>query len=149
SNSSAIDWASGKHATTISLPYSPQGGASNVQATLSAVLNDVSMSPASPIAGAAIQFSVGPWSCNGNTNANGLATCALTPTQDGIFSITATFGGSGGYSPAAVTGNFIVGTPQSTLDVDASVIATKYDALTDGLLVLRYLFGLTGPSLVN
>ena len=36
-----------------------------------------------------------------------------------------------------------------TLDVDASNAATKYDALTDGLLVIRYLFGLTGTSLTN
>lgn len=33
------------------------------------------------------------------------------------------------------------------LDVDASVATTKYDALTDGLLIIRYLFGLTGTSL--
>jgi len=31
--------------------------------------------------------------------------------------------------------------------VDASVATTKYDALTDGLLIIRYLFGLTGTSL--
>ena len=36
-----------------------------------------------------------------------------------------------------------------TLDVDASITATKYDALTDGLLVIRYLFGLTGTSLTT
>lgn len=35
------------------------------------------------------------------------------------------------------------------LDVDASLTATKYDALTDGVLVIRYLVGLTGPSLTG
>ena len=35
------------------------------------------------------------------------------------------------------------------LDVDASITATKYDTLTDGLLVIRYLFGITGPALTN
>lgn len=35
------------------------------------------------------------------------------------------------------------------LDVDASFGATKYDAGTDGLLTLRYLFGLTGTSLTT
>ena len=39
--------------------------------------------------------------------------------------------------------------PVATLDVDASISSTKYDALTDGLLVLRYLFGLTGTSLTT
>lgn len=36
-----------------------------------------------------------------------------------------------------------------TLDVDASITATKYDALTDGLIILRYLFGATGSSLTT
>jgi hypothetical protein len=35
------------------------------------------------------------------------------------------------------------------LDVDASGNVTTYDALTDGLLVIRYLFGLTGTALTN
>jgi hypothetical protein len=35
----------------------------------------------------------------------------------------------------------------ATLDIDGSVTATKYDALTDGILALRYMFGLTGSSL--
>ena len=34
-----------------------------------------------------------------------------------------------------------------TLDVDASVTATKYDAATDGALVLRYMLGLRGTAL--
>ena len=37
--------------------------------------------------------------------------------------------------------------PAATLDIDASITATRYDALTDGVLALRYLFGLTGDSL--
>jgi hypothetical protein len=36
-----------------------------------------------------------------------------------------------------------------SLDVDASISATKYDALTDGLLVIRYLSGMTGTELTN
>ncbi|MBK8739429.1 MAG: S8 family serine peptidase [Betaproteobacteria bacterium] len=39
--------------------------------------------------------------------------------------------------------------PPSALDVDASNNPTRYDALTDGILVLRYLFGLTGAPLVD
>ncbi|MBP8297719.1 MAG: fibronectin type III domain-containing protein, partial [Burkholderiales bacterium] len=33
------------------------------------------------------------------------------------------------------------------LDIDLSPPASNHDALTDGLLILRYMFGLTGPSL--
>ena len=36
----------------------------------------------------------------------------------------------------------------ATLDIDDSRTSTKYDALSDGLLVIRYLFNLTGNSLV-
>ena len=35
------------------------------------------------------------------------------------------------------------------LDVDASGSPTEYDALTDGLLIIRYLFGMTGPALTT
>jgi len=39
--------------------------------------------------------------------------------------------------------------PCPSLDVDASIAATRYDALTDGLLTLRYLSGLTGTALTT
>jgi len=39
--------------------------------------------------------------------------------------------------------------PEGPLDIDASMTATKYDALTDGLLVIRYLFGLTGMPMTS
>jgi hypothetical protein len=39
--------------------------------------------------------------------------------------------------------------PPFTLDIDASNSATKYDALTDGLLVIRYMQGVTGTSLTT
>ena len=42
-----------------------------------------------------------------------------------------------------------VSDPVYTLDVDGSVSGSKYNALTDGLLYIRYLFGLTGSSLTN
>ena len=37
----------------------------------------------------------------------------------------------------------------ASLDIDLSIAATKYDALTDGLIAIRYLFGLTSSSLTN
>ena len=36
-----------------------------------------------------------------------------------------------------------------TLDVDGSGASTKYDVATDGLLILRYLFGVTGTALTT
>ena len=37
--------------------------------------------------------------------------------------------------------------PNSNLNVDASTAALKYDALTNGLLIMRYLNRVTGPAL--
>ena len=54
--------------------------------------------------------------------------------------------GNGCGSSASATVTINVQNPVS-LDVDLSITATRYDALTGGLLVLRYLFAISGPSL--
>lgn len=46
-----------------------------------------------------------------------------------------------------VTVTFWVPGTSGPLDVDASGPNTEYDALTDGLLIVRYMFGLTGQAL--
>ena len=58
--------------------------------------------------------------------------------------ITSTNGGTGATSNTAT-----LTVMAATLDIDASITATKYDALTDGLIAIRYLFGLTGTPLTN
>ncbi|MEO8136190.1 MAG: hypothetical protein ABI831_19715, partial [Betaproteobacteria bacterium] len=85
----------------------------------------------------------------GTSFASGTATLDLTTTSSGTFLVVAADGsnswaGSGGYN---LNGSGASGTLVPTLDVDASITQSRYDALTDGLLVLRYLFGLTGSSL--
>jgi len=49
----------------------------------------------------------------------------------------------------AVSATFAAPGTVVTLDVDGSVPATQYDALTDGLLITRYLLDLTGTPLIN
>ena len=49
----------------------------------------------------------------------------------------------------AVTATFAPPGSSVTLDVDLSAPGTPYDAMTDGLLVLRYMFGLSGNALVG
>ena len=39
--------------------------------------------------------------------------------------------------------------PPATLDLDGSGASTRYDALTDGVLLLRYLYGATGSALTT
>jgi len=60
----------------------------------------------------------------------GHGTCLLN--SSGSKSVSATFAPNDGYA--------------FKLDADEN---NAYDALTDGLLMIRYLFGLTGPSLTN
>ena len=57
----------------------------------------------------------------------------------------------GGNVDLVAMDDFIYGEPQqlATLDVDRSITSTKYDALTDGLLVIRYMLGQTGTSLAG
>ena len=74
--------------------------------------------------------------------------CELVLTGDGLRALSATYSGNAGLtgstSPLVA---HIVGVPTATLDIDASVTETRYDAHSDGLIVIRYLFGLRGPAL--
>jgi len=74
--------------------------------------------------------------------------CSLTPTSAGAKTLTATYAGDSDFSgsASAEVGHTITA---ATLDVDGSSAATKYDAFTDGLLVIRYLSGSTGTSLIT
>ena len=61
-----------------------------------------------------------------------------TGTGDCVFTVTA---------PTTVTATFAaVPVGAQVLDIDGE---GNYDALTDGLLALRYLFGLSGPGLID
>ena len=61
--------------------------------------------------------------------------------------------GSLGIGPAGSCADWDVARPPScglpTLDIDASINSTRYDALTDGVLAIRYMFGLTGATLTS
>jgi hypothetical protein len=77
--------------------------------------------------------------------------CNLTPTSAGAKTLTATYRGdarfNGSTSPGV--GHTVNPGVLSTLDVDASIPDTKYDPLTDGLLVIRCLLDLTETALTN
>jgi len=77
----------------------------------------------------------------------GQAPCTITGLALGTHAITAVYSGdllnTGSTSP--VVNQHVI--PPS-LDVDASSPDSKYDALTDGLLLLRYMQGITGDALV-
>ena len=76
------------------------------------------------------------------------AQCAAGNLALGTHGISAVYSGDGlNTGSQSPTLNQMV--MSASLDVDASITESKYDALTDGLLVIRYLFGLTGSGLVN
>ena len=77
---------------------------------------------------------------NGSGNASFGPLAFAVPSGQNVITATAT-------DPGNNTSEFSLCVGLSaTLDIDAN---HQYDALTDGLLVIRYLFGLTGPSLTT
>ena len=76
--------------------------------------------------------------------------CNLYPSGAGTKTLTATYAGDAFLNGSVSAGvSHTVNAITGTLDIDASLAVTEYDALTDGLLVIRYLFGLTGTSLTS
>jgi hypothetical protein len=83
---------------------------------------------------------------NGTTATSGSASLPVTLSV-GSNAVTVLVTAQNGTTSKAYTIN--VTRAPGMLDIDASSTATKYDALTDGLLIIRYLFGLTGTSLTT
>ena len=77
-----------------------------------------------------------------------VADCQLVSLAAGAKALTATYNGDVKFG-ASVSATRAHQVAAAVLDVDASVTDTRYDALTDGLLVMRYLFGVTGSALTN
>ena len=95
-------------------------------------------------------------SCTFQFPTNSTVTLTAVPSAGSVFS-----GWSGGCTGTSTTCNVLMDVAKNVtatfsgqvtggvLDADGSSPNTRYDALTDGLLILRYLFGLTGPPLTN
>ena len=79
-------------------------------------------------------------------------TSGETGTASGSVSYTVDAGAAGSARSDTITiaGKTLrINQGDAFLNIDASTSAPKYDALTDGLLVFRYLSRLTGPSLTG
>src|SRR5207249_1321307 len=59
-----------------------------------ASLSDVSASPPVALAAQTVNFALGNNTCSAPTNAHGIATCQITPSQAGMQTLTATFAGT-------------------------------------------------------
>lgn len=111
SNAARLTWGVGKHTTFLSLNTSPTSSITGMSAMLVAGLIDASANPTAAIAGAAIQFSVGGQSCNGTTNASGIASCTVTLPTAGSFVLTANYVGTAQFVPSSASQSFFVVAP--------------------------------------
>ena len=145
SNTATVTWIAGVHSTALDVDLAPASGTVGSAVGLTASLTDLSASPVTPIASAAIHFILGGQTCDALTDAAGVASCNITPSVAGNFFLSASFTGTSQYSAATASKNFLVN-PPIRLDIDGN---GSYDALTDGLLILRWMFGLTGTGLTS
>jgi hypothetical protein len=132
SNPAHVTWDVGKDVTYLDLSSSPSGGTVNQSVTLRASLSDVSLSPAATIAGAAIHFTLGASSCNGTTNAQGVASCSVTPPAAGQLVLSASYSGSTTYTSASASESFGViaaaGSPPGPPTIDS--VSAGEDGIT-------------------
>ena len=150
SNVATVAWEPGDHTSSLSLNPSPTASSAGSVVTLKAVLVDVSVDPATPITGAPVELSVGGQQCSDSTDLGGIASCNVMVLDSGVYTLTADFAGAPGYLPDSDAILFMVAgnlPPCDTdcLDVDLDGLVGP---LTDGLLILRYLFGFAGQPLV-
>jgi hypothetical protein len=145
---------------TNSLGDSMESAASNpvTPANAAAALLTVSVSGSGTGAVASIPPGIGcPPDCGEYYPAGTGVQLTTTPTNGAIFT-----GWTGGkctgfettclvtlQDATTVTATFAAAGTQLTLDVDGSGPAAPYDALTDGLLIIRFMSGQSGPSLAK
>jgi hypothetical protein len=101
-----VTWGPGKDRSFLDISASPAGSLAGDTVTVRASLFDVSVNPAAPIPGASIHFALGLQSCNGTTDASGIASCGLAASTAGQFVLMASYAGSAAYTAAAASQNF-------------------------------------------
>jgi hypothetical protein len=130
SNQAVVTWAAGSDTTFVSLNQSPKGAAPGQMINLIGSLTDVSQNPNTPISGQTVNFSVGGQTCNAPTNAQGIATCAITASGAGIETLSATFAGTAGLLASNASDGFnvvappVAATPTATPTATATATAT-------------------------
>ncbi|MFZ0658421.1 MAG: protease pro-enzyme activation domain-containing protein [Candidatus Binataceae bacterium] len=127
SNQAVITWGAGTDVTFVSLNSSPRSAMPNQSVNLVASLTDASPSPAVPIAGQSISFTLGGSSCGGTTNASGIATCSTSAGSAGIKTLSASFAGTLQYvaSNASIGFNVVAPPPTPTPTATPTPVAGK------------------------
>ncbi len=126
SNQAQVTWTSGKKSTFLSLNLSPLSGYSGRSVMLMAALTDVSSSPPVTLSSQMVNFTLGSGNCQATTDANGVASCNITPASAGIATLSASFTGTTQYAASQSSAGFNVmaPTPVATATATATVSAT-------------------------
>jgi len=135
SNPAQVTWDAGKHVTFLSLDLGPRSGVPGQAVGVIASLTDTSVSPPVPLAGQSVQFTLGSAQCSAPTDAAGLATCQITPSQPGIHTLMAAFAGTDQLTAASASRGFnLVSMACIPLGCDDGDACTT-DACVDGQCV--------------
>ena len=104
-------------------------------ATLSAVLLDTTKTPAVPIPGAFLTFRLGQQACKAATDAQGRASCSLTPAMAaGDQPLKVEFAGDFVYAAAQASATFTVGHEQSHLAITSPPVGPDVPASVQAAL---------------
>ncbi|HEV2374756.1 MAG TPA: Ig-like domain repeat protein [Streptosporangiaceae bacterium] len=130
SNTSPSDQFTYRKIPTTTTYNGPVSGDYNDPVTLSATLT--SQLTSQGVAGESISFTLGAESCSGTTDANGFASCTVTPADlpGNGYSVQAAFGGDGVYDPSGASTPFTVNQEESHLSYNGPVVTHYHDAFT-------------------
>jgi streptogramin lyase len=109
----------------------------NDPATVSATLSDTSTTPATPLSGQNVVFTLNAAeTCTGVTDAQGHASCQLTPGEtSGTYSVAASFAGTATLNASSTSASFVVTVEETALTVTApAVIANGSPLVLNALL---------------
>jgi sugar lactone lactonase YvrE len=109
----------------------------NDPATVSATLTDTSATPAGPLSGQSVAFTLNAAeTCTGVTDAKGHASCQLTPGEtSGTYSVAASFAGTATLNASPASASFVVTVEETGLTLTApAAIANGSPAVLNALL---------------
>ena len=108
SNPARITWVAGLRTTALDLSLAPGAGIAGRQVPLTARLVDRATEPATPVAGAIVQFGISGPACAASTNANGIANCTAIAPAAGVYTLSAQYAGAGDLGPSSASRSFLV-----------------------------------------
>lgn len=136
SNNAKVTWTPGKHVSYLTLNLSPTAGTVGQPITVKASLTDVSSEPPLALANASINFTLGSGSCQATTDANGLASCQITPQTVGVDLLTANFSGNAGFVESNDSVGFnVMAVPAETPNLPPVAVAGANQTDRQGSLV--------------